>query len=61
LLDFDGEDVVIELRLKEAKRLAESSNHVAVKGKPMPMETFAMDASSSANEVKISPSTPEYL
>jgi hypothetical protein len=32
LFNFDGEHVVIKLRLKRAKGLAESSNHVAVKG-----------------------------
>jgi len=41
--------------------VAESGNHVAVKREPMPMEPFAMDASPSADEVEVCPSTAKHL
>ena len=61
LFDLDREHIVIKLRLKRAKGLAETSNHVAIKGEPMPMQPLTMNTCPSADEVEVSPSAPEHL
>jgi hypothetical protein len=61
LFDFNCKDVVIKLRLERAKGAAQLCNYVAIKGEPMPMQPFAMDASPAADEVDICPSTAQHL
>src|SRR5262245_18790788 len=61
LLDFDGEHVVVELRLQLAEARAELVDDVRGEWEPVPVLALPVHASAASNEVEVCPPAADRL